>query len=112
MEAHAGTAAELLKAMAHPVRLLVLCHLIDGERSVGALLATVSLSSSALSQHLAVLRGDGLVSARRDAQSVYYSLPEGPAQRIIETLHGIYCAPQRGQTAPQRGRTRAVRGPT
>lgn len=94
MEAHAGTAAELLKAMAHPVRLLVLCHLIDGERSVGALLATVSLSSSALSQHLAVLREHGLVSTRREAQTIYYSIAEGPALAVMESLYQSFCVPQ------------------
>jgi DNA-binding transcriptional ArsR family regulator len=51
----------------------------------------VDLSQSALSQHLAVLRSDGLVTTRREAQTIYYALADGPAQRIIETLHGIYC---------------------
>ena len=66
--------------------------LVEGERSVGELNARLSLSQPALSQHLAVLREDGLVQTRREAQTIYYSLVEGPAQRIIDTLHGIYCA--------------------
>jgi ArsR family transcriptional regulator, virulence genes transcriptional regulator len=93
MEAHSESAAELLKAMAHPVRLLVLCHLIDGERSVGALLAKVSLSSSALSQHLAVLRESGLVATRREAQTIYYSIAEGPALAVMESLYQSICMP-------------------
>ena len=71
---------------------LLLCLLIEhGELSVGQLQATVDLSQSALSQHLARMREDGLVGTRREAQTIYYSLADGPAHRIIETLHGIYC---------------------
>ncbi len=95
MSEHAGEASRLLKALANDKRLMILCMLVEGEHNVGELNARLELSQSALSQHLAVLRGDGLVSARRDAQSVYYSLPEGPAQRIIETLHGLYCGSPR-----------------
>ena len=92
MREHAGDAAQLLKALANEKRLVVLCLLADGERSVGELNAELDLSQSALSQHLAVLRTDGLVETRRDAQTIYYTLAAGPAQRIIETLHGIYCS--------------------
>lgn len=91
MRGHVGAAAQLLKALANEKRLLVLCLLVGGERSVGELNAELDLSQSALSQHLAVLRADGLVATRREAQTIYYSLADGPAQRIIETLHGIYC---------------------
>ena len=91
MREHAGDAVQLLKALANEKRLMVLCMLADGERSVGELNAELDLSQSALSQHLAVLRADGLVETRRDAQTIYYTLAAGPAQRIIETLHGIYC---------------------
>lgn len=91
MRGHAGDAARLLKALANEKRLMVLCLLVEGERSVGELNAELDLSQSALSQHLAVLRADGLVDTRREAQTIYYSLAKGPAQRIIETLHGIYC---------------------
>ena len=91
MRSHADEAARLLKALANEKRLLLLCQLVEGERSVGELNANVDLSQSALSQHLAVLREDGLVSTRREAQTIFYSLSPGPAQRILETLHGIFC---------------------
>lgn len=91
MRGHAGDAVQLLKALANEKRLMVLCLLVQGERSVGELNAELDISQSALSQHLAVLRADGLVDTRREAQTIYYALAEGPAQRIIETLHGIYC---------------------
>ena len=92
MRRHAGEAARLLKALGNEKRLQLLCLLVDGERSVGELNAHLDLSQSALSQHLAVLREDGLVDTRREAQTVLYSLAPGPAQRLLETLHGIYCA--------------------
>lgn len=95
MSAHAGDAARLLKALANEKRLLILCMLVEGERNVGELNARLDLSQSALSQHLAVLREDGLVATRRDAQNVYYGLPQGAARRIIQTLHGLYCDPAR-----------------
>ena len=91
MRRHASDAARLLRALANEKRLMLLCLLVEGERSVGELNARVDLSQSALSQHLAVLREDGLVSTRREAQTIYYALAPGPAHRIIETLHGIYC---------------------
>jgi DNA-binding transcriptional ArsR family regulator len=95
MREHAADAARLLKALGNENRLMLLCLLVEGERSVGELNARLALSQSALSQHLAVLREDGLVQTRREAQTIYYSLIEGPAQRIIDTLHGIYCAGDR-----------------
>lgn len=94
MRAHAADASRLLKALANEKRLMLLCLLFEGEHSVGELNARVALSQSALSQHLAVLREDGLVNTRRDAQVIYYSLADGPAQRVIATLHGIYCGDQ------------------
>lgn len=91
MRAHAGDAARLLRALANDKRLMLLCLLFGGECSVGELNARVDLSQSALSQHLAVLRNDGLVNTRREGQTILYALADGPAQRVIETLHGIYC---------------------
>ncbi len=91
MRSHASEAARVLKALANEKRLLLLCQLVEGERSVGELNAGVDLSQSALSQHLAILRADGMVTTRREAQTIYYALADGPAQRILETLHGIYC---------------------
>ena len=89
---HADAAALLLRALANPQRLLILCNLADGELSVGELNARLPLSQSALSQHLAVLRENEIVITRKVAQTVYYSLTDGPAAEVIGTLHGIYCA--------------------
>lgn len=91
MQAHAGQAAQLLKALANERRLQVLCLLADGERSVGEINEALDLSQSALSQHLAVLREEGLVETRREAQQVHYSLVPGPAAAVMATLYGIYC---------------------
>lgn len=91
MRAHAGDAAQLLKALANENRLQVLCLLAEGERSVGEINALLDLSQSALSQHLAVLREEGLVRTRREAQTIFYALADGPAAAVMHTLHGIYC---------------------
>ena len=93
LERNAERAAGLLSAMANPRRLMVLCKLIDGEKSVTALADGVGLSQSALSQHLAKLREKNLVSTRRDAQTIYYSLASSEVRGVISTLYGIYCAP-------------------
>lgn len=91
MSRHAESAAELLRALANPHRLLVLCMLGEGEMSVGALNERIPLSQSALSQHLAVLREDGLVKTRREAQTVYYRVTSGPALDVIRVLYGHFC---------------------
>jgi DNA-binding transcriptional ArsR family regulator len=91
MQAQAEQAAELLKALSNPQRLRVMCLLIDGERTVGEINAEIELSQSALSQHLAVLREGGWVKTRRESQSVYYSVADGPVHMVIQTLHDIYC---------------------
>jgi DNA-binding transcriptional ArsR family regulator len=91
MEGHAESASRLLKAMANPHRLLILCVLGEGEISVGALNERIPLSQSALSQHLAVLRADGLVATRREAQTIFYRVQPGPALDVIRSLHGYYC---------------------
>lgn len=91
MREHAGEAAQMLKALANESRLLVLCTLSEGELSVGELNERVDISQSALSQHLAVLRRDGLVTTRRESQTIYYSLVEGPVTQIIDVLHGVFC---------------------
>jgi len=97
MRRHASDASQLLKALANEKRLQILCLLAEGERSVGQLNALLDLSQSALSQHLAVLRTDGVVETRREAQAIIYSLAAGPARQIIETLHEIYCGTGRGK---------------
>lgn len=94
MVKHAAVAAELLKALAHPARLLVMCRLVDGEASVGELQQQVGLSMSALSQHLAVLRELALVTTRRQAQTIFYSLADGPALGVMEALYDAYCTPK------------------
>lgn len=105
MQARADEASRLLRALANEQRLRILCLLVGSELSVGQINDRLpELSQSALSQHLARLRDEGLVSTRREAQSVWYSLPDGPAQAIIATLHGIYCAPRKSVRRVQRGR--------
>lgn len=91
LKAHAAEATRVLKALANESRLMILCNLAGGEMTVGQLNSIVPLSQSALSQHLALLRRDGLVTTRRDAQTIRYSLVDGPASRVIELLHSIYC---------------------
>ncbi len=89
--ANAKKAGKLLKAMGNEKRLLILCHLVENEMSVGALEKLIDLSHSALSQHLARLRRDGFVKTRRDAQTIYYSLNGDEAKKVMGTLHSIYC---------------------
>lgn len=91
MEQHAGEASALLHAMASEHRLMVLCSLVQGELTVGALLERVPLAQSALSQHLAVLRHEGLVKTRRQGQAIHYSLVPGPALGIIRVLYENFC---------------------
>ena len=91
MQDHASDAAGLMKALGNESRLMILCILAEGERSVGELNEMVPLSQSALSQQLARLRQQGLVRTRRESQTIYYSLASGPADRVINLLHDIYC---------------------
>lgn len=92
-EASAAEAARLLRALANERRLMILCQLADGERSVGELLPLVGLSQSALSQHLAVLREEGIVATRRDAQMVRYRIADPAAVKVVATLAEIFCPP-------------------
>jgi len=89
----ADEAALMLSSMANAKRLLVLCHLVDGERSVGDLAEIVGLSPAALSQHLAKMRALELVTTRREAQTIYYSLASVEVREVLQTLYKIYCAP-------------------
>jgi len=93
MEVHADAATRLLRSLANPHRLMLLCALTEGELSVGALNERVPLSQSALSQHLAVLREEGLVCTRRESQTIYYRVSDGPALKILEVLYTAYCTP-------------------
>ncbi|MCW5699658.1 MAG: winged helix-turn-helix transcriptional regulator [Rhodospirillales bacterium] len=90
----ARRASALLKSMGNPHRLMILCQLAEGENSVGELERVVGLSQSALSQHLARLRRDNLVTTRRSAQTIYYSLAGTEARVIIESLYDLYCQPE------------------
>jgi DNA-binding transcriptional ArsR family regulator len=102
MEGAADQASELLKALSNRHRLLIVCQLIDGERSVGDLAEFLGLRDSTVSQHLALLRKDGLVLARRDAQTIYYSIASDPAREILTTLYRVYCTPANSRTSAKK----------
>ena len=91
LQSRALRATGLLKAMSNPVRLLVLCQLAEGEKSVGELERVVNVSQSALSQHLALLRSRGLVASRRAGQTIYYSLAGREAPALLATLYEVFC---------------------
>jgi len=92
-QAKAGEAATLLRALANQRRLMVLCQLAGGEKSVGQLAAPVGVSQSALSQHLAVLRQDGVVATRREGQTIWYRIADPSALQVVATLAEIFCPP-------------------
>jgi ArsR family transcriptional regulator, virulence genes transcriptional regulator len=94
MDAAAEQASELLKSLANRHRLMIVCQLIEGEQSVGGMADYLGIRDSTVSQHLALLRKDGVVSARRDGQTIWYSIASGPAQEILKTLYRIYCGPR------------------
>lgn len=107
MERAADQASVLLKALSNRHRLLIICQLIDGERSVGELAEFLSLRDSTVSQHLALLRKDGLVASRRDAQTIFYSIASEPAREVLKTLYQAFCAPKSARSRPTRVRGRA-----
>ena len=88
---HADDAAQLLRTIGNPIRLMILCTLVQGEYSVGELNDRIDQSQSTLSQHLAILRREGLVSTRREAQTIFYSLQSTEVRLLMELLHKIYC---------------------
>jgi ArsR family transcriptional regulator, virulence genes transcriptional regulator len=92
LEDKAELASRLLKSLANERRLLILCHLIQGEKSVGELEKLVGLSQSALSQHLARLRKEALVTTRREAQTIFYSVASNEARAVLATLYELFCA--------------------
>lgn len=102
MQEHAAEAARLMKTLGNESRLLILCMLSEKEYSVGELNEVVPLSQSALSQQLARLREQGLVMTRRESQTIYYSLVDGPANKVIHLLHELYCGAE--ANASGRGR--------
>ena len=93
MHAHAGDAAQLLKALANERRLQVLCLLAAGERSVGEMQGLLDLGQSALSQHLAVLREEAVVATRREGQTIWYRIADPAAMKVVATLAEIFCPP-------------------
>jgi DNA-binding transcriptional ArsR family regulator len=92
LQSRAKRATDLLKAMSNPVRLLVLCQLAEGEKSVGELEKVVDVSQSALSQHLALLRSRGIVASRRAGQTIFYSLTGREASALLAALYEVYCS--------------------
>jgi DNA-binding transcriptional ArsR family regulator len=105
MHTAADTASDLLKALANRHRLLILCQLIEKERSVGDLAEFLGIRDSTVSQHLALLRRDGLVAARRDGQTIWYSISSTPARAVLETLYRVYCAPAPAGKPRQHGKS-------
>lgn len=95
LKASAAEASRFLRALANEKRLLTLCQLVDQERSVGSLAEAVGLSQSALSQHLMRLREDGLVTTRRDSQTIYYRLADPRIEAMIGLLYQQFCKPAR-----------------
>jgi DNA-binding transcriptional ArsR family regulator len=91
LKVHAIRASALLKAMSNPARLMVLCQLAEGEKSVGELEGAVDLSQSGLSQHLALLRRERIVVTRRSGQTIFYSLASEEAAAVMRTLYAIFC---------------------
>jgi DNA-binding transcriptional ArsR family regulator len=93
MAQSANRASALMKTLGHKDRLMILCHLADGEKSVGQIAKLLEISQSPLSQHLSRMRKEGLVVTRREAQTIFYSLKSGEASRIVEVLYELFCAP-------------------
>lgn len=94
MARSAEKASSLMKTLGHKDRLMILCHLADGEKSVGHIAELLEISQSPLSQHLSRMRKEGLVDTRREAQTIYYKLKSGEAGRIVEVLYELFCAPE------------------
>lgn len=92
MAVAAGKASELMKTLGHKDRLMVLCHLASGEKSVGELARLLDIPQSPLSQHLARMRKESLVKTRREAQTIFYSIASEEAARIVGVMHELYCS--------------------
>ena len=93
LETACGSATALLKAMSNPRRLMILCHLLDGEKSADEIERLVGLRQSAMSQHLARLRREGLVRTRREGQSIFYALAAEEPREVIGVLYRLFCGP-------------------
>lgn len=93
MQAAADEASELLKALANRHRLLILCQLVDGEKSVGQLAEFLGIRDSTVSQHLALLRRDRLIAGRRDGQTIWYHIESAAARNVLTALYASFCEP-------------------
>lgn len=93
MRGAADKASELLKALSNQHRLLILCRLADGEKSVGQLAEFLGIRDSTVSQHLALLRRDGIIAGRRDGQTIWYRIESDVARQVVEVLYGAFCEP-------------------
>lgn len=91
MKAGAEIASDLLKSLSNRYRLLILCRLADGEHSVGQLAGFLGIRDSTVSQHLALLRRDKIIAARRDGQTIWYRIESDPAREIVNTLYNSFC---------------------
>jgi ArsR family transcriptional regulator, virulence genes transcriptional regulator len=100
--ANSEEASQFLMLLANPKRLCILCALLEGERSVASMEEAVGLSQSALSQHLAKLREGGLVSTRREAQSIYYSIADTRTVSLLQVLAELFCKPGQSQSRSKR----------
>ena len=109
LQASAAAAAALLKALAHPDRLMLLCHLVDLERSVSELGALVGMGQPSLSQQLGVLRGERLVATRREGKHMVYRIASPAALTVLQTLYGLFCEPQPAAPVARPGRMPARR---
>jgi DNA-binding transcriptional ArsR family regulator len=98
---NAAAAARFLKGLANPNRLVLLCLLAEGERSVSELEGALGLRQPAVSQQLARLRADGLVSTRRDGRTIYYALASREARQVITLLYELFCAAPGGKPGEQ-----------
>ncbi|WP_266183776.1 ArsR/SmtB family transcription factor [Dyella humicola] len=91
MARHADEAVAVLKAMGSQHRLMLLCQLLEGERSVNQLADALELAQSVVSQHLSLLRRDGLVLGRREGQSIYYDIRDERVRTLMATLFELFC---------------------
>lgn len=96
----ARKASDLLKALSHEVRLLILCLLAEGEKSVSELEEILTMPQAAVSQQLARLRSDGLVATRRDGRMIYYSMVDGEVSNIVSSLYELFCKDVRPKLGP------------
>ncbi|CUH54095.1 helix-turn-helix transcriptional regulator [Shimia sp. R11_0] len=94
MAKNAENAAAYLKTLAHSGRLMILCHIGSGEKSVSELEEILDLRQAAVSQMLARLREEGLVSTRREGKTIYYSLADDNTSQVISLLYALFCGPQ------------------